>query len=118
MCNNCTLLQLPFAVIGNDDLSPELSTDGQQYQAPRKDDAYWDKLPYLEVSPENQSNRPLSNNPDPDLDDFFHVNKPVDHGYKTPSPVVPVMKTDSDMYLFSLTHVNCRNLYNKLDENL
>lgn len=117
-CTKCTLLQLPFAGIVNEDLYLELSKDGPLYKCQPlcNDIASLDNLPSLEVHSETQSNRPLLNNPDLDPDDNCYVNKPVDHGYKTPSEVVSVMKTDIDGHLFSLTHINCRSLYNKLDE--
>jgi hypothetical protein len=109
-------LHLPFAKIGNEDLSFELLNYDPILLPIQKPVLQWDSLPNLDQPFETQANRPLINNPDIDPDDNYYIYKPVDHGYITPHQAVTVMGSGTSTTPFALLHLNCRSLYYKEDD--
>ena len=116
LCDRCLVLHLPFAKIGNEDLSFELLNQDPILLPIQKPVLQWDSLPNLDQPFETQANRPLINNPDIDPDDNYYIYKPVDHGYITPHQAVTAMGSGTSTTPFSLLHLNCRSLYYKEDD--
>lgn len=103
-CLDCLANLLPFNCISDVEMQSQFTNDcPAAFVAPQEK---------LKLYNDDEAHRPLANNCDLDPDDNYYVNRPVDHGYMTPSQLALVMKEETHMC--SLMHINCRSIASKL----
>src|ERR1700733_9640988 len=88
------------------------SLSGESIDVTDGSSSEYNQGPILDLFSEEQSNRPLLNNYDLDPDDNLFIDRPIDHGYLSPSQLPTTIGKGSLSYTYM--HINCRSLINKL----
>src|SRR5688572_219235 len=110
-CQNCLEATLPFNHIIDADVFNNCITESVDTPIGLHNAKEGPKLAFFN---DHQVNRPLINNSDLDPDHNYYVNRPIDHGYNTPSQLT--LKLGTDLQLCSFMHVNTRSISPKLTD--